>query len=219
MSVGFFPLSDDFSHVGVGDFFIDDGIFEGIWSVFGEEKIDDNTHENVENEHVGVSVFEDHESGGEKNPYDDHKGDHRDDFLNHAHIGAAFLIFVEDSQSVSVEVELGIKVDKAKEVDQGVGCGVEHNDADDNKVQGVGVSVAESVIDGVLAFVFDFNQFVVGESGLEQVQNLLSGFYQVGHEAEGGLVEDEKVVEVAVDFLVNETEQLDPAPACPQDVQ
>jgi hypothetical protein len=219
MSVGFFPLSDYFSHVGVGDFFIDYGIFEGIGSIFGEEKIDDNTHENVENEHVGVSVFEDHESGCEKDPDDNHEGDHRDDFLNHAHIGAAFLIFVENGQSVSIEVELGIKVDKAKEVNQGVGCGVEHNDADDNKVQGVGVSIAESVIDGVLAFVFDFDQFVVGESGLKQVQNLLPGLYQVGHEAEGGLVEDEQVVEVAVDFLVNETEQLDPAPACPQDVQ
>ncbi len=102
MCVGFFPFADDFSDIGVGDFFINHGVFKRIGSVFGEEKIDNNAHENVENEDIGVGVFEDHESGSEKDPNNDHEGNHRDDFLDHAHVRTALFIFVKHGQSVAI---------------------------------------------------------------------------------------------------------------------
>jgi len=121
MSVGLFPFFDDFCHISIGHFLISHGVLQRIGPVFGEEEVDDASHEDIEYEYIGVGILEDHEGGGQEHPDNDHKGDHGNDLLDHPHIGTTLLILVEDRQRVPIEVVLGVEVDEPEEVDQRVG--------------------------------------------------------------------------------------------------
>lgn len=71
---------------------------------------------------------------------------------------------MEHSQCVAIEVKLSIKIQKTKEVYEWIRARVQQNHSNNDKIQSIGVTVSEGVVDGILALVFDLYQFVVGES-------------------------------------------------------
>lgn len=120
MRIGLFPLPYDLSHISIGHFLVNNWILQGIGSMLSKEEIDDYPHENVEYQHIGVGILEDHQGRSQEHPDNDHERNHRYDFLYHTHVRTALLIFVEHCQSVAVEVELCVEVHKPKEMDKRV---------------------------------------------------------------------------------------------------
>ena len=52
MGISFFPFPNNLSHVSVGDFLVNDGIFERVGSMFGEKEIDYSSHVYVQDQYV-----------------------------------------------------------------------------------------------------------------------------------------------------------------------
>ena len=118
MCVAFFPFFYYFSKVCISQLLIRGKILQWIWTMFGKEEIDDSSHEDVENKNIRVCIFKNHQRSSKKNPYNNHKRYHRNNFFYHPHIGARLFIFMKHGQRIPIEIKLCIKVQKPKEMYQ-----------------------------------------------------------------------------------------------------
>ena len=66
---------------------------------------------------------------------------------------------------------------------------------------------------------FHFYKFIICQFRLEDIQNNLSRLYQISHEGQGCLIENKKIVKVAINFLIDKTEELNPPPPGLQDIK